>query len=90
MSDDEYWPTYTREHPLYYIFNAETSGTGLGPRATSCAFWNDFMPKLYHNPGKVMSIYLVRYIQKDFVRKRESLFGFFFFFFRVIFKSFLQ
>nr|WLK66395.1 acetylcholinesterase [Eocanthecona furcellata] len=50
VSDDEYWPTYTREHPLYYTFNAETSGTGLGPRATSCAFWNDFMPKLYHNP----------------------------------------
>lgn len=46
VSDDEDWPTYTEEHPLYYIFNAETSYTGLGPRSPHCAFWNEFMPKL--------------------------------------------
>ncbi|KAK9504156.1 hypothetical protein O3M35_010549 [Rhynocoris fuscipes] len=50
VPDDENWPTYTREHPHYYIFNAEKHGTGWGPRATACAFWNDFFPRLKEHP----------------------------------------
>uniref|UniRef100_A0AAU6PBV9 Carboxylic ester hydrolase n=1 Tax=Protohermes xanthodes TaxID=1452977 RepID=A0AAU6PBV9_9NEOP len=48
--DDMSWPTYRREQPQYFIFNADKSGTGKGPRATACAFWNDFLPRLSHNP----------------------------------------
>lgn len=46
VMDDVYWPTYSREKQEYFIFNAETSGVGRGPRAKACAFWNDFLPRL--------------------------------------------
>ncbi|XP_052122869.1 acetylcholinesterase [Frankliniella occidentalis] len=46
VMDDVYWPTYSREKQEYFIFNAETSGVGKGPRAKACAFWNDFLPRL--------------------------------------------
>nr|AHJ25667.1 acetylcholinesterase type-2 [Sogatella furcifera] len=46
VPDDVNWPIYSKDQPQYYIFNAETSGTGRGPRATACAFWNDFLPRL--------------------------------------------
>ncbi|XP_043274489.1 acetylcholinesterase-like [Venturia canescens] len=45
-TDDDNWPAYTRDEPQYYIFNAETNGLGKGPRTTSCAFWNEFLPRL--------------------------------------------
>lgn len=51
VSDDINWPIYSREQPQYYIFNAEKSGIGKGPRATACAFWNDFLPRLRGQPG---------------------------------------
>jgi len=54
MSNDSVWPTYTKEHPKYYILNAEKSGTGKGPRTTACAFWNDFLPKLKNQPGALL------------------------------------
>ncbi|KAL1140857.1 hypothetical protein AAG570_000785 [Ranatra chinensis] len=56
VSEDVVWPLYTREQPKYFIFNAEKSGTGKGPRATTCAFWNDFFPRLKEHPGmKIIS-----------------------------------
>lgn len=51
VSEDEDWPAYTKENPLYYVFNAEKSGSGLGPRSPPCAFWNEFMPKLKNHTG---------------------------------------
>nr|BAI63723.1 ace-orthologous acetylcholinesterase [Nephotettix cincticeps]BAI63724.1 ace-orthologous acetylcholinesterase [Nephotettix cincticeps]BAI63725.1 ace-orthologous acetylcholinesterase [Nephotettix cincticeps]BAI63726.1 ace-orthologous acetylcholinesterase [Nephotettix cincticeps]BAI63731.1 ace-orthologous acetylcholinesterase [Nephotettix cincticeps] len=50
VSDDINWPIYSREQPQYYIFNAEKSGIGKGPRATACAFWNEFLPRLRGQP----------------------------------------
>lgn len=50
--DGEHWPCYTKENPIYYIFNAEgdenTRGDkyGRGPKSTSCAFWNEYLPRL--------------------------------------------
>jgi acetylcholinesterase len=50
--EGEHWPMYTKENPIYFIFNAEGEDDlrgekyGRGPMATSCAFWNDFLPKL--------------------------------------------
>ncbi|PNF28466.1 Acetylcholinesterase, partial [Cryptotermes secundus] len=52
MQNDTEWPTYTKEHPKYYILNAEKTGTGKGPRTTACAFWNDFLPRLKNHPGE--------------------------------------
>lgn len=46
------WPLHTRENPAYYIFSAEGHENpkvpkfGRGPMATSCAFWNDFLPRV--------------------------------------------
>ena len=54
MPNDSVWPTYTKEHPKYYILNAEKSGTGKGPRTTACAFWNDFLPRLKNQPGALV------------------------------------
>ncbi|XP_055585984.1 acetylcholinesterase [Uranotaenia lowii] len=50
--EGEHWPVYTKENPIYFIFNAEGEDDlrgekyGRGPMATSCAFWNDFLPRL--------------------------------------------
>ncbi|KDR08515.1 Acetylcholinesterase, partial [Zootermopsis nevadensis] len=51
VENDSDWPTYTKEHPKYYILNANHSGIGRGPRTTACAFWNDFLPRLKNLPG---------------------------------------
>lgn len=41
------WPSYTRDHPKYFIWNAEEKDAfGRGPRTTACAFWNEFLPRL--------------------------------------------
>lgn len=53
VTDDVNWPLYTKDQPQYFIFNADKNGIGKGPRATACAFWNDFLPKLRDNPGNV-------------------------------------
>ncbi|XP_046404740.1 acetylcholinesterase-like isoform X2 [Ischnura elegans] len=50
VPDNVNWPIYSRNQPQYFIFNAEKNGTGKGPRATSCAFWNQFMPLLKNGP----------------------------------------
>lgn len=64
------WPLHTRENPVYYIFNAEGHDNpkvpkfGRGPMATSCAFWNDFLPRVRAWSGEClvlddsMSVYL--------------------------------
>lgn len=50
--EGEHWPVYTKENPIYFIFNAEGEDDlrgekyGRGPMATACAFWNDFLPRL--------------------------------------------
>ncbi|XP_014484403.1 PREDICTED: acetylcholinesterase isoform X2 [Dinoponera quadriceps] len=44
------WPAYTKEHPQYFIWNAEETGFGRGPRTTACAFWNEFLPRLKRVP----------------------------------------
>nr|BAF46104.1 acetylcholinesterase [Pediculus humanus corporis] len=46
MPDEVEWPLYTKEQPQYYIFNAEKTGIGRGPRSTACQFWNGFLPKI--------------------------------------------
>ncbi|XP_012251618.2 acetylcholinesterase [Athalia rosae] len=46
MAEGVEWPTYSRDQPQYFIFDAEKSGLGKGPRATACAFWNEFLPRL--------------------------------------------
>ncbi|XP_022919632.1 acetylcholinesterase [Onthophagus taurus] len=51
VTDDVNWPLYTKDHPQYFILNADKSGIGKGPRATACAFWNDFLPKLRDGQG---------------------------------------
>lgn len=45
------WPPYTKNHPQYFIWNAEHRSFGRGPRTTACAFWNDFLPRLKRVPG---------------------------------------
>jgi len=46
------WPAYTRDHPKYFIWNAEEKEAfGRGPRTTACAFWNEFLPRLKGIPG---------------------------------------
>ncbi|XP_076652400.1 acetylcholinesterase 2 [Halictus rubicundus] len=45
-SEESEWPPYSRDQPQYFIFDAETNGLGKGPRTTSCAFWNEFLPRL--------------------------------------------
>ncbi|KAJ4437728.1 hypothetical protein ANN_17873 [Periplaneta americana] len=50
VPNDSDWPTYTKEHPKYYILNGDKYGTGKGPRTTACAFWNDFLPRLKSQP----------------------------------------
>ncbi|XP_070503332.1 acetylcholinesterase isoform X1 [Chironomus tepperi] len=50
--DGIHWPQYKADNPIYFIFNAEgeedmrANKYGRGPAATSCAFWNDFLPRL--------------------------------------------
>ncbi|CRK86983.1 CLUMA_CG000796, isoform A [Clunio marinus] len=50
--DGIHWPLYRADNPIYYTFNAEgeedmrADKYGRGPAATSCAFWNDFLPRL--------------------------------------------
>jgi len=46
------WPSYTRDYPKYFIWNAEEKEAfGRGPRTTACAFWNEFLPRLKGVPG---------------------------------------
>ncbi|KAI4491257.1 hypothetical protein M0802_010291 [Mischocyttarus mexicanus] len=44
--EEKVWPPYSRDRPVYFIFNAEKKGLGEGLRTTSCAFWNEFLPRL--------------------------------------------
>ena len=60
---------YSKENPVYYIFNAEgdekhkTEKLGRGPMATACAFWNDYLPRLRMWAGNVY-IHIFCYINK--------------------------
>lgn len=57
VTDDVNWPLYTKDQPQYFIFNAEKNGIGRGPRATGCAFWNNFFPRLRDNPGEFSTVF---------------------------------
>ena len=46
MDDATRWPIYSRNQPQYFILDGGVQGVGHGPRATACAFWNEFMPLL--------------------------------------------
>lgn len=64
--DGEEWPEYTKENPIYRIFNAEGDGKhprenfGKGPMASACAFWNTYLPRLKSWTG--MYIHLMSFI----------------------------
>ncbi|XP_021960157.2 acetylcholinesterase isoform X2 [Folsomia candida] len=53
----EPWPLYTKAQPNYFILNADTRGTGKGPRAHTCAFWNEFLPHIAPVPGDCRKLY---------------------------------
>lgn len=40
------WPQYSRVVQLYATLNTEDSSIGFGPRATTCAFWNEMIPTI--------------------------------------------
>jgi hypothetical protein len=60
--EGEHWPNYSRENPIYFIFNAEgeedlrAEKYGRGPMVTSCTFWNDYLPKLRQAIGELMQL----------------------------------
>lgn len=60
--DDEEWPEYSKENPIYRIFNAEGDGKhpkehfGKGPMASACAFWNTYLPRLKTWTGMAIAI----------------------------------
>lgn len=60
--EGEQWPLYTRDEPVYYVFNAEsderhqTEQLGRGPMATACAFWNTYLPKLHVWTGTLSTL----------------------------------
>lgn len=60
VNDSALWPVYSRNEPRYFILNGEVRGVGHGPRATACAFWNEFMPRLSNNQGKFTSLLAVQ------------------------------
>nr|XP_023011789.1 acetylcholinesterase-like [Leptinotarsa decemlineata] len=64
VTDDVNWPLYTKDQPQYFIFNADKNGIGKGPRATACAFWNDFLPKLRDNSGSEEAPCVNTYLSK--------------------------
>lgn len=58
--EDEEWPEYSKDNPVYRIFNAEGDGKhpkehfGKGPMASACAFWNTYLPRLKTWTGKLL------------------------------------
>lgn len=55
----ENWPLYNRNEPQYFIWNGNIRGTGEGPRASACAFWNEFMPML-RNENRTVTVRCAR------------------------------
>jgi len=52
-NDEDSWPTYARTTPQFFTWNTESLGRiGMGPRATACAFWNQFMPRITEAHGE--------------------------------------
>lgn len=45
-TDESEWPRYTKENPIYYIYDAVKVGHGKGPRSSACEFWNGLMPEI--------------------------------------------
>ena len=63
------WPLYNRNEPQYYIWNGNIRGTGEGPRATQCAFWNEFIPRL-RTKNRTGTDQLLVYTSYFFLRRR--------------------
>lgn len=59
VADDTLWPIYSRNEPRYFILNGELRGIGHGPRATACAFWNEFMPLITARQSKRIDLLLI-------------------------------
>ncbi|KAL5285150.1 BCHE family protein [Megaselia abdita] len=54
------WPEYTREDPVYYIFNVEDENEKVkpeklarSPMASRCSFWNEYLPKVRRWGGEL-------------------------------------
>lgn len=64
--DEESWPEYNKENPVYRIFNAEgdekhvKEELGKGPMASACAFWNTYLPRLKTWTGKSYLQYIYK------------------------------
>lgn len=62
--EDEEWPEYSEENPIYRIFNAEGDEKqtkevfGKGPMAPACAFWNNYLPRLKSWAGELNFFFL--------------------------------
>ncbi|KAF4525881.1 hypothetical protein B566_EDAN014658 [Ephemera danica] len=55
-SDEDAWPLYSRNTPQFFTWSADSIGhVGTGPRATACAFWNQFMPRITQAQDKSLS-----------------------------------
>lgn len=50
--DESEWPKYSKESPIYYIYDAVNVGHGKGPRAAACEFWNGLMPEIQSFAGE--------------------------------------
>jgi len=55
--EDSEWPRYTKESPVYYIYDAVKVGVGKGPRAEACEFWNGLMPEIKAFVGEFLMKY---------------------------------
>jgi hypothetical protein len=81
--EGEHWPNYSRENPIYFIFNAEgeedlrSEKYGRGPMVTSCTFWNDYLPKLRQAIGKLnfKSIIQFHYLSQPGMLKMRTFFN---------------
>lgn len=67
--EDSEWPRYTKENPVYYIYDAVNVGLGKGPRAEACEFWNGLMPEIKAFVGKYETY--TTECKDNFQRKRE-------------------
>ena len=55
VADETEWPKYTKEDPVYYIYDSLKTGTGRGPRSTLCEFWNGLMPEIRSYTSEYLS-----------------------------------
>lgn len=54
VTEESEWPRYTKENPVYYIYDAVKVGHGKGPRSGACEFWNGLMPEIQQFAGSIL------------------------------------